>query len=158
MGRAVVNTPPTHLGLAATHLRLADAVIRTVDDFTRAYMQLGRPIDPLTEQRVHVYRADGGAEFYLDAADRAKIDAVRYAGMRYVVTRVVTHAEAVRNELPLSLECSWCDGSGDVFASGDDAIEAGWSDLTYDDAAGWNFLGTCPKCKKEHDEEEKGGG
>jgi hypothetical protein len=151
MGRAVVSTQ-------ATHLRLAATVIRTADDFARAYMQLGRPIDPLTETRVHVYRADSNAEFYLDPADRAKLDACRYAGMRYVVTRVVPVAEAEDNGLVVSLECSWCDGSGQVFASGDDAIEAGRGDLTYDDGAGWNFLGTCPDCAAQHNEEEKVGG
>ncbi len=48
--------------------------------------------------------------------------------------------------------CVHCDASESSVAA---AVKKGWTRLQADDSPGWDFLGFCPDCRKEQDEEER---
>lgn len=61
--------------------------------------------------------------------------------------------EALNPSIPFSLECEACD-AGDNIDSFGDAVAAGWKDIRYDDGPCWNFLGMCPACQIEEQQDD----
>ncbi len=56
-----------------------------------------------------------------------------------------------KEEIPETLSCDNCDASADSIA---EALQEGWIDLNYDpDGRSWNYIGHCPDCQKEDEEE-----
>lgn len=63
--------------------------------------------------------------------------------------------EGIPPDVPFSLTCEGCDGGMEI-GSYDEAIEAGWTDITYaPEQLMANFLGLCPECRQRQEEEER---
>lgn len=52
-------------------------------------------------------------------------------------------------DVAFSLVCELCDAGMEV-DSLEAAILLGWIRIGYDDGLGWNFIGMCPDCQREH--------
>lgn len=78
-----------------------------------------------------------------------KIQALRDAIFTADAIAAANVLEAIGNGVPFSLSCGECD-AGQGIASYADAVAAGWTEICVDeDGLGWNFLGTCPECRRE---------
>ena len=55
------------------------------------------------------------------------------------------------DEVPETIACAHCDA--DSPASLAAALQEGWTRLQRDDGAGWNYLGVCPACRAQDEED-----